>query len=391
MVTTDGLLQQIEDWRNRGVISDAVALTLRSDLAAGALQGGLQAPERQNRFSFLQVLAVFAGISFAAAILVFISANWEAIPRLVRVAGIFAVILAGFAGGALAHNRGGRYGRLVEEAFYLVGGAGFVGGIALVGQMYHLSGELADAMLVYGAGLGIAGLLVRSPVLGMLAVGALAWWHVNLTDAADLISLHALFFVAAMAVAFVAARAGRHRWLQRAVVVALVAGLSPSIWRVLEAIGDIYDTLPNMVQAGFWIVLFAAGIAMLSVTRRGKIAAGWVGPRLGFAVSLFALFGMHLEADTLFPVAVAGLAGVGLALVVLFWHGAASRGLRFAGYALFVAEVLWLYGVTVYSLLGTAGFFFVLGLALAGGALAIYGFEKRIAARNRKKEVGEGR
>lgn len=379
------LSRQVEDWRNRGVISDEVAAALQADLEKSG-SGSLARPA--NRFSFLQVLAVFAGISFAAAILVFISANWELIPRLVRVAGIVAVMFAGFAGGALAHRRGGPRGRLIEEAFYLVGGAGYVGGIALVGQMYHLGGSIAEAMLVYGLGLGLAGLLVRSPVLGALALGALTWWQVDRPDAGNLLTLHFAIFLAAVAAAWLLARAGRMRWLQRAAVAALLVGLLPFLGEVLQWLADLYSDLPDPARAAIWLVLFAAGFGLLALTRDGPVAGGRIGPARAFAIGLFALLGLHGEAGDLFPVWFSGLSGVALALAALFWHGAASRGLRFAGYALFVGEVLWLYGTTVYSLLGTAGFFFLLGLFLTAGALGITVFEKRIAARQRRG--GEG-
>ena len=102
------LENQIKDWHNRGIIADDVAAALLADIgrSAAAARDGDAKP-----FSFFRIVAIFAAISFAAAIVMFISANWEAIPRLAKVAGIMVLIAGGLIGGAVIGARGGRHAR----------------------------------------------------------------------------------------------------------------------------------------------------------------------------------------------------------------------------------------------------------------------------------------
>ena len=47
-----------------------------------------------------------AALLFAAAVLILVAANWEAIPRLGRVGALFALIAGSYLGGAFLHLRG---------------------------------------------------------------------------------------------------------------------------------------------------------------------------------------------------------------------------------------------------------------------------------------------
>ncbi|RUT97968.1 DUF2157 domain-containing protein, partial [Mesorhizobium sp. USDA-HM6] len=73
----------IARWRDAGLIDAATADALTSDVAAN----------ERSSLSFGSILAMMAALLFCAAILIFVAANWEAIPRLARVAALFAVIL----------------------------------------------------------------------------------------------------------------------------------------------------------------------------------------------------------------------------------------------------------------------------------------------------------
>ncbi|TIS82186.1 MAG: DUF2157 domain-containing protein, partial [Mesorhizobium sp.] len=81
----------IERWRQAGLIDASTADVLRRDVEANARQS----------LSFGSILAMMAALLFGAAILIFVAANWDAIPRLARVAALFAIILGGYVGGAV--------------------------------------------------------------------------------------------------------------------------------------------------------------------------------------------------------------------------------------------------------------------------------------------------
>ncbi len=100
----------IERWAASGLIDASTAATLRRDV---------EASDRRS-LSFGSVLAMMAALLFGAAILIFVAANWEAIPRLARVCALFAVIFVGYVGGAVVKSRGHP---AIGEALWIVAAA----------------------------------------------------------------------------------------------------------------------------------------------------------------------------------------------------------------------------------------------------------------------------
>ena len=155
--------QDIARWVEQGLIPPALAETLSRDV---------EQHERKS-LSFGSVLAMMAALLFGAAILVLIAANWEAFPRLLRVAALFATILAGYVGGAVLKTRDHA---AIGEALYIIAAAAFGASIALIGQMYHMSGDESDALVTWCVGTGIAALALRSNPLTIAAVALASAW-----------------------------------------------------------------------------------------------------------------------------------------------------------------------------------------------------------------------
>ncbi|CAH2400569.1 membrane hypothetical protein [Mesorhizobium ventifaucium] len=64
----------------------------------------------------------------------------------------------------------------IGEAFWIVAAAAFGGSIALIGQMYHLSGDEASALITWGAGTALAAVALRSNPLTVTSVGIADAW-----------------------------------------------------------------------------------------------------------------------------------------------------------------------------------------------------------------------
>ena len=155
--------EDIARWVESGLIDHRAADALSRDIAS-----------REQRLpSFGSVLAIMAALLFSAAILISIAANWEAIPRLLRVAALFAIILAGYVGGAVLKLRGHP---AFAEAAWLVGAASFGGSIALIGQMYHLSGDENGALLIWCLGTALTAAVLRSGPLTNAAIALATVW-----------------------------------------------------------------------------------------------------------------------------------------------------------------------------------------------------------------------
>lgn len=363
------LERQIQDWQNRDVIDGAIADTLRADIAENGPVG------RFSGFSFLRIVIVFAAISFAAAILAFISANWDVIPRLVRVGAVMAFIIGFLVAGAAIHGRSARFGVALEEALYLLAGASYVAGVSLTGQMYHLPGTIGEAMFGFAIGLGIAGLAVRSLCLTVAALGAIAWWFIELPNPETIWRWEYAVLVGFCAAAFVLGIFWRSGWLRRLAVLALLVGSAPFL---LEVYADLSDG-PRVAVA----IAIVALAALCLWLRRPDGAFGYESrPGLPMATDcvLIALVGillMHMNLETISEVLIAGPVTLAFALFVLFVHGASDRSLRYFGYALFGVETFYVYVETVVSLLGTAGFFLIVGATLTALAYGIRLFERR--------------
>jgi uncharacterized membrane protein len=75
--------KDIARWAVDGLIDAQTAERLAGDIEAHA----------RSRISFPMIFAMMAAALVGAAVLLLVAANWEAIPRLVRVALLMAVIL----------------------------------------------------------------------------------------------------------------------------------------------------------------------------------------------------------------------------------------------------------------------------------------------------------
>lgn len=143
--------RHVARWQRDGLIDEVTADRLRKDIDGHGISFGLG-----------NVLAILGAILLGAALLSLIAANWEVMPRLVRVGLILAVLWGGYVGGAW---RASRDDKVFSEALYLIAAIGFGAGIALIGQMYHLSGDMASAALMWTGGTVVAALFLRSPAL----------------------------------------------------------------------------------------------------------------------------------------------------------------------------------------------------------------------------------
>lgn len=347
-------------WVEQGLITAATADALARDVEAN----------EKRSLSFGSILAILAAILFGAAILLVVAANWEVIPRIVRVGLLFALILAGYVGGAFLKLR---QQDAFGEALWLVGAAAFGGSIALIGQMYHLAGDEAQAVLIWCIGTGLAAFALRSGPLTAAAVGLAAAWlfftgfeiwragpvpHLFLAVAAALWlisywtqSRAARHLILLSLVAYVAMLATRHD--TEGVASALAAGsvvvFALAVWlpEQTEAITRIDYRLPVHGLIGFLV-----GMAML----QAEIV------------------------DDLGPLVLAAAVTFAGIIAALILAGRESRGLRWIAYLGFALELCFVYGATLGTMLGTAGFLLAAAVILGLLAFIIIRIERRMNA-----------
>jgi uncharacterized membrane protein len=335
-------------WTELGLIDKAAADALRRDVEAN---------ERKS-LSFGSVLAIMAALLFGAAILLVIAANWEAFPRLLRVGVLFAIIFAAYVGGALLKLR-------------LIGVAAFGGSIALIGQMYHLSGDEAGAVLTWSAGTALAAAALRSGPLTVAAVGlAVSWlflegvalWSETRVPQSFILVAAGLWLLSY----WTASRASRNLLL-----------LSLIFYATLLAVHHDMLVIPAMLALVSAALFAAAVYAPEAVERIARIDGNMpVHALIGFLTGVTILqFDLIDEGAALVAAALVGFAGIAAAVVL---GGRESRGLRWIAYLGFSCQMAFVYVVTVGTMLGTAGLFLASGLALGLVALVIIRVERRM-------------
>lgn len=144
--------------------------------------------EDSNRF--LVIISFVGAVLVAAGIVLLIAANWDAIPRGVKLGTGLVLMLGAHAGGWWLREVKQGYHK-TGEALHLLGSLLFLGNIALVGQIYHLVSRPPNAFLLWWAGIAALPWLLRSKaqhVLALLAFGL--WFGFELNQEDSLVRLH---------------------------------------------------------------------------------------------------------------------------------------------------------------------------------------------------------
>lgn len=357
------LLKEIDDWAGRGLIDAAIAERLANDVKT-----------RVGGFSFASVLGLLASLLLGAAILTFIAANWESVPRLGRLGLIGALIAAGPLIGAVLEARGAR---LAGEGARIVGSAAYGAGIALVSQMYHISGDEASGVLFWCVGTAVAAALTRSKALTIAAILLAAAFLSMKTNLFGISPGFPWWYPALLAVLWALAIWTDSIGARRLVVLALIHfGLH--LWIDSSSSNGMIVALAIL---GLSVVMFALSV-LRPVETETALKLGGASGFLAMGGFASALFMLHWHfGDAVGGMLVVGLIGLGGAIGALWSAGGHDRLVRISAYVMFTVEVILVYFITVGGLIGTAAFFLSAGVALALAAFIILRLEKRVAAR----------
>ncbi len=163
------LRRDADRWARKGLITPDQRDALLADARRAA--GGVALADRLGL-----ITGVFGAILVSAGILLFVGANWQEMPRLAR----FALLLAGMWGALaaavwLARNAH----RWLAEGAMLVGLSIYGGSIMLISQMYHIHGHYPDGVLIWALGALLAAWLVESQLALVMALALLFVWSMT--------------------------------------------------------------------------------------------------------------------------------------------------------------------------------------------------------------------
>lgn len=237
------------------------------------------------------LFSLIGGALIVGGVALVVAHNWPAIPRGVKLGGVVALMALAYLGALAVRERG--HDR-IGEGLLLAGGGLLLVGVALIGQIYNLSGRPSDAVLVWWLLLLPAAYALPTPALAALGfLGAALWYAMAISDpgAALGASLSGSVYFAPMAIAAGGITAfglgtihgdGRYRRLRQLLeqlgLLGLVAGLLPL--GVLQRWGESARNPGGGVSLALLALL---GLSLLSIgVAAYRLPADSVTSRLGF-------------------------------------------------------------------------------------------------------------
>ncbi len=360
---------------------------------AGRLRKDIQT--NKSGFGIGGVLALLGALLLGAALIMFVAANWNVIPRIGRVGLILAIMWGGYLGGAFLQARAvsrsepdnpasGKNNThilgIFAPALYLLAAITYGAGIALIGQMYHMSGDATTAALAWGIGVLVAAVLLRAPILCATALGIGGFYLYSvLMEMSGQVNLVASYrwvmplYIAACIITMIYTKAGKAMHLAAMLTLAFLLVLYFDLLNSLILIMMIIIGAILIVAQGRWpdFDRFCFGF--------GSQLAGY-----GLAAVLIALFIFQVENRGLFrhyetgTEAVYSLAAIGVSVAALIIAGEKSGQLRWFAYTGFSLHVLYLATVTAGTMIGTSGIFLICGLLIMALAYIVTRTEKHM-------------
>ncbi|MBC2773833.1 DUF2157 domain-containing protein [Rhizobium sp. AQ_MP] len=356
------LKRDLDDWVGRGLIDAGTAERLLADV-----------DRRGAGFSIGSVLSMFAALLIAASLLMLIAANWELIPRLVKVVGIIALIWVFHIAALIARSRDAD--RIAAGAL-IMGAAAFGGAIALIGQLYHLSGDTFSAMFLWFVVTAMSAALFRSGALAVVTGAlSLATFGGGFDSFGWNIGAHGLWAwwppVGAIAVFALAHWTGAIRAKHFGYILLIVW-----IWwmTILER-AEVYALAVAAVATVVFLVLTVPRSPLASLHRRLGASGSFYA--LVMALTGYAYF--QLSGLDALMTAVLGVVILSLSIAAIALDGRDNGAVRFLAYGAFAAEVLFLSYETIDSILGTSAFFLLSGLVVAVLAFIVIRLERRFS------------
>jgi len=182
------LARESSTWVALGVISEEQAVAICSHY-------GIDYHDLQSRSFGYHILTTLGYLFVGLSIITLVGANWDEIPRVLRMSALILVTLGFNSLGLYRYRQGSVSGAV---GFFFLGGLCYGASIMLIAQIYHIGEHFPDGIFWWAMGVLPAALLLESTVLMMLtAFLAFIWFFVE--AALHFYPLFFLVFTAAMA------------------------------------------------------------------------------------------------------------------------------------------------------------------------------------------------
>ena len=272
------LAQEVSSWVGEGIISSEQALAICS-------RYGLDFRNLSRRSYGYRVLIVLGYLFVGLAVITLVGANWDQIPRAVRMGSLIALTLAA---NLLGLHRFRREDKSATAWFFL--GSLFYGAsIMLIAQIYHIEEHYPDGIFWWAMGTLPVAILTSSAPLTVLAVClGFIWFFVE----SSLGFYPALFPVFMAAALWHLVRGRQSNILFLLFAAALVFWAEYTLaWALSDKPG--FHAGGENVALCFGLFLLLHGLSKLLVWRKESMLADY-GTLLGLWVVRFAIFSLLL-------------------------------------------------------------------------------------------------
>lgn len=344
-------------WRAAGWVTPDGETAIRREVASGGYHLGLA-----------NSLAILAAVLIGFAVMSFVAANWQEMPRLLRVGMLLAALWGCYVAAVLMAQRNMTG---FAHAAVLAGVGIFGGSIMLISQMYHMDGNVADFLLVWAAGAFLAGLLLRSnPSLAFAMVLVVIW------GISEAVRLNQVFWPFLLPWAVISAVFYWQRWRPGL----HLSGLALSGF---------------IISLGYWlfdghghglVVALGLGVAALALAgdhMKPDMPVLWHGVlNYGLVIAFAGLLALQfLEGPPLDVFVLLAVVAMAMSIAAIYWGlHTENRAAIWLGYIGFSVEILSIYSKTIGSLLNTSLFFLIAGIIVAALAVLAYRIHGRQAA-----------
>ncbi len=183
------LVREGMQWEREGLLSGDQWERLRDRYALEGLEA-----QAANRFTF--ILIALGTVLVGIGIITYVAANWDEIPKIVRSVGLFVAFVGTSFGGFGLLRSPDSLKQKLGDGLMLLGGMLIGANMALMSQMFHITGPLHPLFLMWSLAVVVMAYGLRHQGLAILAVvlmglggywgwGESSWWWSGLTDQAQ--------------------------------------------------------------------------------------------------------------------------------------------------------------------------------------------------------------
>lgn len=192
MVTPRGFKRQIakeaKGWVEKEIVSPEQASAICQEYDVDLAKAGDQS------FGY-NILVVLGLLFLALSLITLIGANWDTIPRALRMSVLVLTTLA-------VHGAGLRYFLQGKQSWavnlFFLGNFCYGASIALIAQIYHLGEHMPDGIFIWALGALPFALLCKSPLLSIQTIALAMIWFYTEASLGFYPALFPLFIVASI-------------------------------------------------------------------------------------------------------------------------------------------------------------------------------------------------